>query len=93
VKRELIRTNAFIRAARRYVKKHAHSTAALEASLTLLEQDAFDPRLKTHKLKGDLDGCWACSAGYNLRIIFNFVEQDGHEAISLLALGSHDEVY
>jgi len=58
VNRELIRSTAFIRAARRYLKKHPRASDEFEATLLLLSQDAFDPRLKTHKLKGDLDGVW-----------------------------------
>ena len=91
--RELIRSSAFIRAARRYWKKHSQSADVLEATLSLLSEDAFDPRLKTHKLKGDLDGVWACSAGHDLRILFELVEHEGAEAILLLTMGTHDEVY
>ncbi len=91
--RELIRTTAFTRAARRYVKRHPQAADELEATLLLLRDDAFDPRLKTHKLKGDLDGTWACSAGYDVRILFELVQHEGAEAILLLALGTHDEVY
>ena len=65
----------------------------LETTLVLLTEDAFDPRLKTHKLKGDLDGIWACSAGYDLRVLFEFVQQEEAEAILLLTMGTHDEVY
>jgi mRNA-degrading endonuclease YafQ of YafQ-DinJ toxin-antitoxin module len=59
----------------------------------LLAEDAFDPRLKTHKLRGELEGSWACSAGYDLRILFEFVQHEGAEAISLQTVGTHDEVY
>jgi addiction module RelE/StbE family toxin len=93
VNRELLRTTAFIRAARRYLKKHPHAADDLQTALELLTADAFDARLKTHKLKGDLDGVWACSAGYDLRILFEIVERDGAEAILLLTVGTHDEVY
>lgn len=62
--------------------------------MQLLSDDAFDPRLKTHKLKGELDGVWACSAGYDLRILFEFVTgDDAVERILLLTVGTHDEVY
>jgi mRNA-degrading endonuclease YafQ of YafQ-DinJ toxin-antitoxin module len=61
--------------------------------LELLASDCFHPRLKTHKLKGDLAGAWACSAGYDLRIVFKFVEYEGSEGILLLTLGTHEEVY
>jgi mRNA-degrading endonuclease YafQ of YafQ-DinJ toxin-antitoxin module len=58
-----------------------------------MSADAFNPRLKTHKLKGDLAGSWSCTAGYDLRIVFEFVEHDGAEAILLQTIGTHDEVY
>jgi mRNA interferase YafQ len=44
-------------------------------------------------LRGLLAGCWACSAGYDLRIVFEFVQHEGAEAILLLAMGTHDQVY
>jgi len=45
--------------------------------ITVMEKlsvDPFSAELKTHKLKGILENSWACAAGYNLRIIFNFVK-------------------
>jgi mRNA-degrading endonuclease YafQ of YafQ-DinJ toxin-antitoxin module len=93
VNRELIRTNTFVRSLRRTLKKHPEAAIAIENVLTSLAGDAFDPRLKTHKLKGQLDGVWACSAGFDLRILFEFVSHDGAEAILLLTTGTHDEVY
>jgi len=62
-------------------------------TLELLAADAFHPQLKSHKLKGKLAGSWACSAGYDLRIVFQFVKHSGQEAILLEALGTHDEVH
>ena len=91
--RELIRTTAFIRAARRYLKKHPDGVDKLEEALLRLSNDAFDPRLKSHKLKGDLDGVWASSVERDQRILFEFVQHEGTEAILLLTLGTHDEVY
>jgi mRNA interferase YafQ len=93
VRRELIRTTAFARALRRFLKRHRDAADDIRESLELLSADAFDTRLKTHKLTGELDGAWACSAGYDLRILFEFVEQDRAEAILLLSIGTHDEVY
>lgn len=34
---------------------------------------------------------WACSAGYDLRVVFQFVIHGGAEAILLEAVGTHDE--
>jgi mRNA-degrading endonuclease YafQ of YafQ-DinJ toxin-antitoxin module len=75
------------------VKKRPAVAQDLQQALELLAEDAFDPRLKTHKLRGDLEGSWACSAGYDLRILFEFVQHEGAEAISLQTIGTHDEVY
>ena len=93
MKRALLRSSAFVRAAKRYVKKRSGVAQDLQQALELLAEDAFDPRLKTHKLRGDLEGSWACSAGYDLRILFEFVQHEGAEAISLQTIGTHDEVY
>ena len=65
----------------------------IKAALEILAEDAFDPRLRTNKLKGKLEGSWACSAGYDLRILFSFVDHEDAEAILLETVGSHDEVY
>ena len=61
--------------------------------MELLEVDLFHPRLRTHKLKGSLEGSMACSVGYDLRIIFEIVSSDGETKILLHTIGTHDEVY
>lgn len=65
----------------------------LQKALELLAEDAFHPQLHTHKLSGQLQGSWACSAGYDLRIVFRFVEHAATEAILLETVGTHEEVY
>jgi mRNA-degrading endonuclease YafQ of YafQ-DinJ toxin-antitoxin module len=93
VTRKLLPTSAFLRSARKTVKKDPSLAQAIAAALALLADDAHDPQLRTHKLKGKLDGSWACSAGYDLRIVFSFVQHEEKEAILLEAVGTHDEVY
>ena len=58
-----------------------------------LEKFIQDPRkeLDAHKLKGKLDGKWACSLGYDLRIVYEI--DDKNNEIVILAVGSHKEVY
>ncbi len=56
-------------------------------------EDAFHPQLRTHKLKGPLADSWACSVGYDVRLVFAFVESEGKEAILLQTVGTHEEVY
>lgn len=93
MKRMLIRSSAFVRAAKHLLKKHPQLAKDLRITLEVMSEDVFDPKLKTHKLKGDLEGSWSCSAGYDLRIIFQFVQHEGSEAVLLQTVGTHDEVY
>jgi mRNA-degrading endonuclease YafQ of YafQ-DinJ toxin-antitoxin module len=67
--------------------------SSIQQTVLQLEADAFHPQLRSHKLKGDLKNCWASSAGYDLRIVFELIQHDGTEAIYLLSIGTHDEVY
>jgi len=93
VKRQLLPSRAFLRAAQARVKRYPESAADVQEALEQLADDAFSPSLRTHKLKGKLAGSWACSAGYDLRVVFRFVKHEGAEALLLESLGSHDEVY
>lgn len=36
---------------------------------------------------------WACSGGYDLRVVFSFTKYSGKPAILLESVGTHDEVY
>ena len=91
--RLLLPSSSFTTAAKKLVKQQRQCFLGIESALELLAIDAFHPRLKTHKLKGELQGFWACSAGYDLRIVFRFVEHQGVEAILLESIGTHEEVY
>ncbi len=91
--RPLIKTSAFVRSAKKVLKRDRMLAQALQDTLSLLSEDAFHPSLKTHKLKGNFSGFWACSVEYDLRIIFELVQLEGIESILLEAVGTHDEVY
>ncbi len=93
--RELVLTPKFRRAYRKFVKRDRSLQKHIEDALELMQIDVFMPSLGTHKLSGELFGLWACSCGYDCRIIF-VVETDskaGREVILLLDIGTHDEVY
>ena len=77
----------------RVLKKEPQLADDLRTTLRLLAEDAFQPQLKTHKLKVKIAGTFACSAGYDLRIIFELVEVEGKSAILLSTIGTHDEAY
>ncbi|HAI68043.1 MAG TPA: hypothetical protein DCM38_01240 [Gammaproteobacteria bacterium] len=93
MKRELLKSKVFIRSAKKVIKKSPQIIDDIEETLALLSEEAFYPSLKTHKLKGYLEGSWACSAGYDLRIVFEFVQHNEAEAILLEDIGTHDDVY
>jgi len=93
--RTLIWGNAFTRSFKRWVRKRPDLHNDIAAVLRLLVVNPFAPQLETHKLKGKLSGSWACSPGYDLRIVFDFLkaEKSGKDDIFLLGIGTHDEVY
>jgi addiction module RelE/StbE family toxin len=92
---QLVWTSAFTRAANRLVRRDPKLRQRIERTFLLLSQDAMDPALRSHKLKGELAGVWACSVDYDIRILYEFVlnPDTNQREILLLALGTHDEVY
>ena len=90
---KLLFSTTFDRKIKRLLKKNLSLKANVGETLKLLEMDVFHPALKTHKLKGKLEGRWACTIAYDLRIVFKVVQFENAEAILLLTIGTHDEVY
>lgn len=93
--RTLIWSSTFIRAFKKVIRKQPDLRRDIENTLRLLVHDPFAPQLETHKLKGNLAGSWACSVGYDLRIIFDFVKSKRQKEwdIFLIEIGTHEEVY
>jgi addiction module RelE/StbE family toxin len=96
---KLVKTTNFIKTARKQSRNNSDFAVELNETLNLLSENVFDAKLKTHKLKGELNDCWACSINFKLRIVFQFVKAvdkesgENVDAILLLAVGSHDDVY
>ena len=92
---KLVWSSKFTRSARKLARRKPDLLDDLDAALKQLEADPYHASLRTHKLSGDFDGCWACSAGYDFRIVFEFIRapKGGEMEIHLLNLGTHDEVY
>lgn len=91
----MVASPKFERAFRKFVRRDQRLRATIEDTLRRMESDVFAPDLGTHKLSGTLYGLWACSCGYDCRIIFSLErdEKSGNEVILLLDIGTHDEVY
>jgi addiction module RelE/StbE family toxin len=93
--REVIWGSSFKRALKKTVRQRPDLAQKIEKTLERLADDPFDPVLRTHKLKGELAGSWACTVEYDCRIVFDFVHNPDieQEAILLFDIGKHDEVY
>ena len=80
---------------RQEIARDAQESLAAFRAGQLRPQSAFATQLGTHKLSGELYGLWACSCGYDCRIVFTIeVDQEtDNEVIVLLDVGTHDEVY
>ncbi len=74
-KRKLVLSKSFEKAYLKITRKQPYLRSAIEQSLYKLEEDAFAPALKTHKLSGNLFGLFACTCGYDCRIVF-CIEKD-----------------
>jgi addiction module RelE/StbE family toxin len=93
--RKLVWDSSFRRAFRRATRRDPDLQERILGVVAALAENPFEPRLKTHKLRGQLEGLWACWVEYDCRIIFAF-EPDpsgGEDLIVLVDIGSHDEVY
>ena len=84
---------------RRAFKKRTRNDPLLETSILdtieLLIEEPFHPSLKAHKLRGTLEGLWACWVEYDCRIVFFFAQDPdgGEDAIVLVDIGTHNQVY
>ncbi|MBI5230412.1 MAG: type II toxin-antitoxin system mRNA interferase toxin, RelE/StbE family [Candidatus Magasanikbacteria bacterium] len=82
---EIIYSSKF---AREYKKLPARIKDVAEQQEKIFRPDPFDPKLKTHKLKGTLSGFLSFSIGYKYRIIFEFVKNEN--IVYFHSAGDHD---
>ncbi len=90
---KLIESEKFIKKAHKLIKQNKYLDSKLEGVLEKLKVNPFDGSLRTHKLKGILANLYSASITHDIRIIFDFVEEDNELCILLLSIGKHDEVY
>jgi len=96
VARNVVLSRAFEKSYQKFTNNNRSLKKAIKKALFKLQQDAFDPALRTHRLSGRLAAYLACSCGYDCRILFT-IEKDisdpDTENILLLDIGTHDDVY
>jgi len=73
--------------AREYKKLPKKIQEEAEKKESLFRADPFDPRLKTHKLHGELFGFWSFALTHRYRIIFDFSDK---ETVRFYSIGDHD---
>ncbi|MBI4660896.1 MAG: type II toxin-antitoxin system mRNA interferase toxin, RelE/StbE family [Verrucomicrobia bacterium] len=85
---------AFSTSFRRTFRKRIAVDQELEAKywqqVRIFLQNPHDPRLRTHKLSGDLREIWSFSIGHDMRVVFFFA---GDRKAVFTDVGKHDEVY
>jgi len=88
---KIIAPAPFLRQARKFFKKHPDMKPLFTEKIDALITDPFNPSLKLHPLKGRLAGLYAVSLIYSYRITLTLAISE--KEITLLDIGSHDEVY
>jgi len=88
---EIYQTQTFAKVVKKFFKKHKNLISTFIKVNEQLEQNPFHNSLKTHKLNGNLSEFYACSLTFEYRIVMIIEIKD--EEITLINIGSHDEVY
>jgi mRNA interferase YafQ len=89
----VIPSKKFERAYKNFTRFSAEQKVLIQNTIKNLSLDPFNPQLKTHKLSGKLKGLFACSCGYNCRIVFTIEEIEGEQIIILIDIGTHEKIY
>jgi addiction module RelE/StbE family toxin len=75
----------------KFIRQFKKLPAAIKNAATekeiIFRKNPFDPRLKTHKLQGELDGYWSFSITHSYRIIFDFANDS---TVRFYLIGDHD---
>jgi len=71
---------------RKSVGKYASYQKQIKKRIKIFIKDPHHPSLKTHKLKGGLANYYSFSVSYNLRILFEFMDE---KTIGFIDIGTH----
>jgi len=58
----------------------------IDERINIFRENFSDPRLKTHKLTGKLQGYWSFSLTYKHRIIFELIN---NSSVAFIDIGDH----
>ncbi len=79
------------RQAIRFFRKHRDLQPVFARLIDDLKINPFEPRLRLHQLSGGKGDIYAVSLTYKYRVTLTLLVTD--ELITLIDIGSHDEVY
>lgn len=87
----IITSDYFLKRSKKFFQKHPELREKFVLLVNDMSHDPFQPHLKLHALKGRLSGLYAVRLTFSFRITLTL--QFTNEEITLLDIGSHDEVY
>lgn len=87
----LLFTDAYMRRALRFIKRHPELRNQYAKTLALLELNPHHPSLRLHALSGKLAGIHSVSINLSYRITLELMIEDNK--IIPLNVGDHDAVY
>jgi mRNA-degrading endonuclease YafQ of YafQ-DinJ toxin-antitoxin module len=87
---EIVLASGFRKAFKRKVRGSKNLEVRFRDRVAIFQEDPFDPRLKTHRLSGQLQGLWSFSVDYDVRVVFSFHEPN---RALFVDIGTHEEVY
>lgn len=88
---EIVQTEAYIKKAVKFFKKHPELISKYSKVFGFLETNPFHPSLRLHKLKGNLGEYHSVYIDMSYRIVIEFIIKDNQ--IIPINIGSHEEVY
>jgi addiction module RelE/StbE family toxin len=83
-------SSAFKRAFKKRIAGRKDLETKFWERVEVFVQNPHDPRLRTHKLSGNLRELWSFTVEYDCRVIFYF---SGKDRAVFTNIGTHDEVY
>jgi mRNA-degrading endonuclease YafQ of YafQ-DinJ toxin-antitoxin module len=88
---KITRTSTFVKTVKKFFQKHPHLREKFKDVIFKLQENPFEPGLKTHKLKGKLKEKYGISLDYKYRITAAI--QIAEKEVILMDVGPHDAVY
>ena len=88
---KIVYTDAYVRRASKFLRRHRDILPLYEKTLSLLELNPKHPSLRLHKLDGRLKDLHSISINLSYRIVIYFLIEDNE--IVPVDIGDHDQVY